>query len=292
MILVDFHQTMIANIIKMIYSDSTFEINEELLRNNILSSLLRYRRLFKKEYGELLISCDSKSSSWRKDKFPYYKARRKKDKEKSEVDWDFIYNFMIKIKEEIKVNLPFTLIEINKTESDDIIAILNEYISSESLDTKNIIVSMDKDFFQLLNERTDIYSPVTNKIINKMLFDADPLTKDLITHILNGDLTDGIPNVLSADDTFIIEGKRQIPLTQKRIKTLMENAEELNKSFFKRNQELIDFMFIPQYIKESIIDYYKKEKEIKKSFKSFKLMNYLIENRLNNMMENIQQFYI
>jgi 5'-3' exonuclease len=292
MILVDFHQTMIANIIKMIYSDSIFEINEELLRNNILSSLLRYRRLFKKEYGELLISCDSKSSSWRKDKFPYYKARRKKDKEKSEVDWDFIYSFMIKIKEEIKINLPYILIEVNKTESDDIIAVLNEYISNESLDTKNIIVSMDKDFFQLLNERTDIYSPVTNKIINKILFDADPLTKDLTTHILNGDLTDGIPNVLSADDTFIIEGKRQIPLTQKRIKTLMENAEELNKSFFKRNQELIDFMFIPQYIKESVIDYYKKEKEIKKSFKSFKLMNYLIENRLNNMMENIQQFYI
>jgi hypothetical protein len=38
-------------------------------------------------------------------------------------------------------------------------------------------------------------------------------------HIIKGDATDGIPNILSADDTFAVDGKRQKPLAAKEART-------------------------------------------------------------------------
>ena len=39
----------------------------------------------------------------------------------------------------------------------------------------------------------------------------------LFEHIVKGDSSDGVPNVLSEDDCFVTDGKHQKPITRKRL---------------------------------------------------------------------------
>ena len=88
MIFVDFNQVCISNIMQDIKTNS--DIEENLVRHMILSSLLMYKQKFGREYGELVICCDS-PKSWRKDVFPFYKANRKSYRENSDFDWKKIF---------------------------------------------------------------------------------------------------------------------------------------------------------------------------------------------------------
>ena len=48
----------------------------------------------------MIIACDSKNV-WRREYFPNYKAGRKANREKSDHDWDAIFNILHNIKDEI-----------------------------------------------------------------------------------------------------------------------------------------------------------------------------------------------
>ena len=61
-----------------------------------------------------------------------------------------------------------------------------------------MILSGDKDFIQLHKyKNVTQYSPITKKFVNGI----DP-DEYLYEHILKGDVSDGVPNVLSVDNTF------------------------------------------------------------------------------------------
>lgn len=60
-------------------------------------------------------------------------------------------------------NLPVEQITIQNIEADDVIGYLVGYFEND----QKIIVSNDKDFFQLLNERTIIYSPTEKEFRNR-----------------------------------------------------------------------------------------------------------------------------
>ena len=59
--------------------------------------------------------------------------------------------------------LPVTLMGLDKTEADDIIAFTSKYLYDENEENEVIIMSADRDFFQLVNNRICVYSP-TKKI--------------------------------------------------------------------------------------------------------------------------------
>ena len=56
---------------------------------------------------------------------------------------------------------------------------------------------------------------------------------------------------------------------------------------WKRNQQLIDFEYIPEDISKGIMDSYTKTKGEQKQGQ---LLNYFITNRLKYLMENIEDF--
>ena len=56
--------------------------------------------------------------------------------------------------------------------------------------------------------------PSTDPITKKFVNGIDP-NEYLYEHILKGDTGDGVPNVLSPDNTFV-DGLRQKPLSKKR----------------------------------------------------------------------------
>ena len=120
-----------------------------------------------------------------------------------------------------------------------------------------------------------------------MLVTSDPY-KYLQEHIIRGDKGDGVPNILSADDC-IVNGERQKPITKKKLAVWMEQTEMANglSAKWKRNQQLIDFEYIPENISKGIMDSYNKTKDEQKQGQ---LLNYFITNRLKYLMENIEDF--
>ncbi len=281
MIIVDFNQVMISNLMMQIGNHTNIPIEEGLFRHMVINSLRSYKQKFGDEYGEMVIACDDKNY-WRKQIFPYYKANRKKNREESELNWTNIFEIFNKIKQEIKDNLPYPVIQVDTAEADDIIASL---VKSTNDAHKIIILSGDKDFVQLqIHDNVKQYDPVRKKWINH-----DNPERYLIEHILKGDAGDGIPNVLSDDDTFVAD-KRQKPLTQKKINkiyndgaVLLDSATDRN---FMRNKHMVDLSMIPDSIRDEVINKYLSEQGKDKS----KLFNYFINYKLKNMMENIGDF--
>ena len=136
---------------------------------------------------------------------------RKKGREKDNFDWDSIFGLLNSIKSEFKEILPYKFVEVYGAEDDDIIATL----CKEYQDQKTMIISGDKDFIQLQKyENVSQYSPILKKMVNG--HNPDTYIKE---HILKGDSSDGVPNVLSPDHTFV-EGLRQRPLSKKKIEEL------------------------------------------------------------------------
>jgi len=280
-IIVDLNQVMLSNLLMQLGNHTNAQLEENMVRHMILNSLRSYKTKFADEYGEMVIACDN-TNYWRKQKFPYYKANRKKAQEKSEMDWKSIFECMNKIRSELKEYFPYRVIDIEAAEADDIISTLVRIHSFEKI----LILSGDKDFIQLHTYgNVKQYDPTRKKWINH----ENP-ERYLAEHILKGDSGDGVPNVLSSDNCFVI-GERQKPLTQKKIDALLEIGLEgkfdhpLARNFM-RNKELIDLRNVPQEIGAKVVESYDRQEGKGRE----KLMNYFIANKLKNLMESIGEF--
>jgi len=146
MIIMDFSQVMLSNIMVQLGNHTNAEIEESMCRHMVLNSIRSYKTKFGEEYGELVIACDNKNY-WRRQLFPYYKANRKKNQEASEINWKAIFECLNKIRSELKEVFPFRVIDIESAEADDIIgALCREFGNTNQ---KILILSGDKDFIQL-----------------------------------------------------------------------------------------------------------------------------------------------
>jgi hypothetical protein len=262
---------------------SKTQVEEGLVRHMILNTIRTYVKKFKDSYGpEVVIACDNKNY-WRRDIFPHYKASRKKTREASGHDWNAIFECLNKVRDELRDHSPYKVITVDTCEADDIIATLVEKYSNNE---KVMILSSDKDFAQLQKfSNVEQYSPILKKYIKEPLPAAQ--LKQLI---IRGDKGDGIPNILSADDVFVAGG-RQKPITETKIISWMNQSpkefcnEEMYRNYI-RNEILIDLTKIPQNLQDEILHKYEDTKS--KTKQDF--MNYMIANRLKNLLEVLDDF--
>ena len=258
-------------------------VEENLVRHMILNVIRTYVKKFKETHGpEVVIACDNRNY-WRREYFPQYKASRKKSRDASGHDWNSIFECLHKIKTELKEHSPYKVIDVETAEADDIIATLTILRSANE---KVMILSSDKDFAQLQKyPNVQQYSPILKKFINEPL----PAVQ-LKQMIIRGDKGDGIPNILTQDNVFV-EGGRQRPITEaKIINWLNQSPEEFcNDEMFrnyKRNELLIDLTRVPETLQKSIIDTYESSVGSPKQ----KFMNYMIANKLKNLLEVVHEF--
>ena len=283
MIILDLSQVMLSNIMVQLGNHTNAQVEENMVRHMCLNSIRMYKTKFGPEYGEFVIACDNKNY-WRKQLFPYYKANRKKSQAASELDWKAIFECLNKIRGELKEHFPYRIIDVESAEADDIIGTL--CIEFGNTNEKILILSGDKDFQQLqryINIRQ--YNPVLKKFITC----NDP-DKFLAEHILKGDAGDGIPNILSDDNCFVL-GSRQKPMTQKKMDDLIAlgldgKFDHTNFRNYMRNKQLIDLTQVPEDIKLKVLESY----DAQANKKSSNLLNYFIANRLKNLTESIQDF--
>ena len=287
MIIVDLNQIMISNLMVQLNGRNSEPLSEDLVRHMVLNSLRAHNKKFRKEYGEMVIACDSKNV-WRREYFPNYKAGRKANREKSEHDWDAIFTILHSIKDEIKTFLPYKVIEVETCEADDIIATLInrlKRIVGPAHAKKILILSGDKDFIQLHTEYVKQYNPVLNKFVGK----GENPSIYIKEHILKGDRSDGIPNILSDDNVFI-EGRRQRPLSKKKINSWVEEVfmtftEEEQKNY-DRNRKLIDLSCIPPELEAKINNEFNDVKVASRD----KILGYFINKKLKTLIEVIDEF--
>ena len=289
MIIVDLNQIMISNLMVQINGKNAETLSEDLVRHMVLNSLRAHNKKFRKEYGEMVIACDS-GNVWRNQIFPNYKAGRKANREKSEHDWDAIFNMLATIKNEIKTFMPYKVIEVESCEADDIIATLIKKVKNMIIPEhkkKILILSGDKDFIQLHGPNVRQYNPVLNKFVGK---GEDPVIY-IREHILKGDRSDGIPNVLSDDNVFI-EGRRQKPLSKKKLNNWVNdvffytNFTEEEEKNYNRNRKLIDLSSIPQEIEDKINNEFNDVKVASRD----KILGYFINKKLKTLIEVIDEF--
>ena len=283
MIIVDLSQVMISNLMAQIGNHTNMEIEEDLLRHMILNSIRSYNHKFKNEYGEMIIACDA-GNNWRREVFPYYKANRKKNREKSELNWTQIFETLNKVRDELKAFFPYRVVHVDGAEADDIIGtlVMNYGDTSEKI----LILSGDKDFVQLQKyNNVKQYDPVQKKF--RSTNDPDRFIKE---HIMRGDNGDGVPNFLSSDNCLVI-GERQKPIASKKIdawvyKTPEEFCDERMLRGYRRNQQLVDLTFIPNDLQKTIWAEYEAQGGKGRQH----LFNYFIEKKLKNLIESINEF--
>ena len=151
-----------------------------------------------------IIVFDGKNSSKPRQKiYPQYKAGRKiRSRLNRLVDWgggphDERESMALQLKRLVEYLecLPLTIVSIDNLEADDIMSYICNLVLKES---KFTIMSTDKDFYQLVDDRVQLYSPT-----KKIVYDRELIKKEfgvypqnvLTCRVVDGDKSDDIPGV-------------------------------------------------------------------------------------------------
>ena len=283
MIVLDTNQIMISSVFAMFGKKmDSLTIND--IRRAVMKGIIYYRERFSDDYGDMVLCYDT-NNYWRTKMFPHYKAMRKSKQKTSDIDWNKLYGLFDIVKKEIRDNLPFINLEVPTMEADDVISVICHYKEDEKI----LIVSSDKDFQQLQKMgHVYQYSPSHRD----MLVCEDPKSY-LLEHIIRGDSSDGIPNVLSDGDTFICEDKKQTIMNKKRFNNILEKVNDGSiynedcefKSNYERNENLIDLSRVPEDKKDNVINAYEAQVEVFDRDTDF--MGYFKSNGMYDLLEDV-----
>lgn len=315
LILVDFNQIALANIFIFMGDLKNADEKEmlDICRHGIINTLISYKKKFGAEYGDLIITADA-GNYWRKDVFPEYKANRYKDKEESDFNWELAWKCLNQVRDEIQAIFPWRFLRVKRCEADDIIAVLckysqdNEYITSGLIDEPQpmLIISSDGDDAQL-----GIYENIRQWCPKKKTYLPRKSKKDLklymVDHVVKGDTGDGVPNIFMRSTFFLDrkEKERQKTVTQKILDSFLEHGidaidllpkekDESEKDYQERlkqirmryvqNKTVVLFEHIPDYISESILQYYHDNPS---TGTLDNVRKYFIKNRMRLLMEEL-----
>ena len=294
MIIVDYNQISISNLMAELNGSKDSDINIDLVRHMILNTLRSFKTRWGDEYGDLVIACDNRRY-WRRQVFPQYKASRKKTREDSGYDWSSIFEGLSLVKHELQQHMPYPVIDVDGAEADDVIGTLAEWSQENDLVEEGLfesprpllIISGDHDFQQLQKFPNVVQYSTLKKRFVTIKESAEAILRE---HIIRGDKGDGVPNILSEDDSFV-EGKRQRPIR----KTLVAEWKSKNPeewvtgemaAGYIRNKTMVDLSQTPEEIKEQIVFQY--TKQLNKS--SEDMYKYFMNFSLDRLIEVIDEF--
>lgn len=284
--ILDYSQVAIAAVMADAHSGEG-QLDEALVRHMILNSIRMHKSRTAAGHREFVVACDG-ANSWRKQKFPQYKANRKKNREDDPIDWDMLHRVMRSVREDLEAHFPYRVVHVENAEADDVIGVVARHAAAN--DISCLIISGDKDFKQLhvtkpgddllggMGETKLVsqYSPSSKDWVV-----CDDVVEDLGVHVLKGDSGDGIPNILSPDDVFVTEGTRQPVVSAKMKADWLRHwsGDSVDDSFwaeyeagkvwastkkkgvdvhdliagYRRNLELIDLRWTPPVVREEVV---------------------------------------
>lgn len=247
-------------------------LNETTIRFIILKRLYEVHKRLGKHH-ELILCFDSRNY-WRKDFFKCYKGSR--NRADSTFSWEEFYRLYNDFKTELPLYFNFKCIEIPRVEGDDIIYCISEYVQGKDV----IIASSDTDDLQILEK----YREAQQFSLKKYKFiTCEDYNYTLLDHIIEGDSSDSIPNIMSDEDTHVNPEKRSKALTKQKRASFKFIVPEEYRERFEQNKKIIDMSQIPDEYRQAIIQEYLKEnpKRIGKPF------NYCLKYNLGHLLKHI-----
>jgi len=241
-----------------------------------------------------IIVFDGKGGSNRRRKlFPEYKQNRK-TKYRVNRSYDFAsqedekQNMMMQLSRCVEYldTLPVTVMSYDNIEADDTIVYLCRQVLTES---KITVMSTDKDFLQLADDRIKIWSPTKKKMYDqKMVMDEYGINSHnyIWYRVLDGDKSDNIPGVRGLGLKTI---QKKLPfLTENRIVNIDEVIDTLpeSKDIIELNYKLMQLsnVDISGSTKTKIID--KANEPINRLIK-FKFQKMFLEDKLFTALPNV-----
>ena len=186
------------------------------------------------------------SANNRKNINPLYKSGRdlqritnwdafddKQDEDDSKVDQ------MVRVIQYLKT-LPVKTISIDKVEADDIISYLSSVVVNKPED-KVFIVSSDKDFIQLVNDRISVWSPTKKKLYTPEVVREEfqvPSHNFVMYRVIDGDKSDNVPGIKGFGLKTLIKKVPKI-LEDNKITTDDLIAEGFDTDIINRNYDLM-----------------------------------------------------
>ena len=175
---------------------------------------------------------------------------------------------------EMLYGLPLTTMIYDGVEADDVMAYITTNLLKE--DEQAVVMSTDKDFLQLVNDKTIVWSPTKKKIYNKARVKEEfgIESKNLLLYrVLDGDSSDNIPGVygcgiktlvkrfpeltedtkLSVDDLFNLCEQKKVE-TKGKIKLYNDILEAKNQILLNRELMQLDDVDISGQIKMQVLD--------------------------------------
>jgi DNA polymerase-1 len=175
--------------------------------------------------------------------------------------------------------LPLTTMIYDGVEADDVMAYITTNLLKE--DEQAVIMSTDKDFLQLVNDTTIVWSPTKKKMYNKKLVKEEYgiESKNLLLYrVLDGDKSDNIPGVygcgiktlvkrfpeitggakLSVDDLFDL-CETKIEETKGKIKIYKDILESKRQILLNQDLMQLDDVDISGQVKMKVLDRFNEE---------------------------------
>jgi hypothetical protein len=289
-------------IFRALFADQRREdTSEAMFRHLAVSQVLRYRKKFSKEEYPTLVAAFDGQNLWRKEVFPQYKKNRDPslklakiedpdEQIKAKVEGEEMMASFAEIRDELLEYLPYPTLRINKAEADDVITVIAKNSK------KAVIVSSDGDFQQLAGPTIKIFSPAIGS--DGSFFPEDTnVERDIFEKICRGDSGDGVPNILSCDETFWPVKIRQNQVSSKKVNHWWDNKADLKSVMdettfkrFTRNKTMIDLNEIPADIQQEIL--WGLETKLSKNdmMASSKFVMYLMSRDLKHLLGNAHHF--
>ena len=162
-----------------------------------LYAIVNFSEMYKPK--EIIIVWEGGGSSRRRSIYPDYKSKRRPERLNRQYEEipDTVQNrnYQITTLVEIFKHMPICQIYVPDCEADDVIGYLSRYTYRNR---RKVIISSDKDFYQLLDKNTIIYSPTWKKFVTEKevieKFQVSPQNFCLAKSIC-GDISDNINGV-------------------------------------------------------------------------------------------------
>lgn len=261
----DFNQMVIKHAMGMCGSDieelknpTIFHDVEKECINRITKEIHRFRMLCNCHPSECYLILDGTEKYWKQYIFNNYKHKRNKSLQ--------LLKLIERLKNFYDYYTPYRTFQHPNCESDDIISVL----CKANLNIN--IYSMDSDFLQLGKyTNVKIFSPLKKTFVASAIHSAS-----LIQHILTGDASDGVPNILSGNNCFtdrirqnilkttlidkVISNYNSYGTITETMKVLMpaQYKKQENKIYYNiiRNIICVDLINgIPKYMEKTIVDF-------------------------------------
>lgn len=210
----------------------------EVITKETIGAILNAAKVTKSD--SIVIACDSKNV-WRRDIYPMYKEGRDiKDDKFFQQTIDAIG----KVKEFFDDYTAAKVIQVDRTEADDIIAVW-----CGATDNETVIFSTDKDFVQLIDDKTSLYNPT-----KKDYRTSDDPAFDLFVKCIRGDSSDAIRSAFPRVRLNKLEEAWTDPYKMSNImETIRKDGKKVSE-VYDFNKKLIDMDMIPDEICERIFE--------------------------------------